>query len=183
EKDINRYELPPIPPQGLFDVRFIDNSLVASLNEQSVVTYNSVSYPVEIKIANSQREFIVEDLINGKLVSQRLASDKPVVITNSAVNVVKITPINQNVNYTLEQNFPNPFNPKTVIKFSIPQKEFVKLKLFNSIGEELMSLVNQELEAGYHQIEFNSTNLPAGIYFYKMSAGKFVQTRKLILLK
>jgi hypothetical protein len=85
--------------------------------------------------------------------------------------------------YSLSQNFPNPFNPTTVIKFSIINNEHVLLKIYNSIGEEVSELVNETLPAGSYAVDFKAAGLPSGIYLYKVSAGSFTQTRKMILLK
>jgi len=85
--------------------------------------------------------------------------------------------------YLLEQCYPNPFNPTTTIKYSIPEMSKVILKLYNLLGEEVATLVNEEKVTGYHQVEFSATNLPSGVYFYQIKAGSFVETKKMILLK
>jgi hypothetical protein len=85
--------------------------------------------------------------------------------------------------YSLTQNYPNPFNPSTTIKYSIPEQSFVKIKVFNLLGQEIAELVNQEQHIGNYQLSFDATNLPSGIYFYKLEAGNFVQTKKMILIK
>jgi len=85
--------------------------------------------------------------------------------------------------YRLEQNFPNPFNPETVIKFDIPEIGFVTIKVFDILGNEIATLVKEEKPAGYHNIEFNATELPSGIYFYRLQAGSFVETKKMVLMK
>ena len=85
--------------------------------------------------------------------------------------------------YLLEQNYPNPFNPTTTIGFGVQNKSIVRITVLNAIGEEVAILLNEEIEPGYHQVEFNAANLPSGIYFYRLQAGSFVQTRKMILLK
>jgi hypothetical protein len=85
--------------------------------------------------------------------------------------------------YSLSQNYPNPFNPSTKIKFGLPKECKVSLVIYNSICQEVTQLVNQQLKAGYHEIEFNNSNYSSGIYFYRMNAGKFIQTKKMILLK
>ena len=86
-------------------------------------------------------------------------------------------------NYSLEQNFPNPFNPSTKIKYSIPKSSQVTLKIFNTLGEEMETLVNEEKPVGTYEVNWNAANLPSGVYFYSLQAGDFVQTRKMILLK
>ncbi len=85
--------------------------------------------------------------------------------------------------FELEQNYPNPFNPTTTIRFSVPAKELVTLKVFNVLGQEVMTLVNKEMSAGSYKVNFDASNLPTGVYIYKMTAGKFSATKKMILLK
>lgn len=85
--------------------------------------------------------------------------------------------------YLLEQNYPNPFNPSTKISYSIPHKSFVTLKIFDPLGIEVAALVKGEMEAGSYNVEFNSVNLPSGVYLYKITAGNFVQTKKMILIR
>ena len=85
--------------------------------------------------------------------------------------------------YLLEQNFPNPFNPSTTIGFGIQNKSNVKITILNAIGEEVAVVLNEEREPGFHQVEFNATNLPSGVYFYRLQAGSFTETKKMLLLK
>jgi len=86
-------------------------------------------------------------------------------------------------NFSLTQNYPNPFNPSTKISFSIPKSEFVSLKVFNSVGQEVESLLNKKLEPGSYDINFNAGKLSSGIYFYRFVAGNFAETKKMILLR
>jgi hypothetical protein len=85
--------------------------------------------------------------------------------------------------FELTQNYPNPFNPSTTINYSIPKTSFVTIKVYNILGKEIATLVNQEKLQGNYDIEFNASGLPSGIYFYRMQAGSFVSTKKLLLLK
>ena len=85
--------------------------------------------------------------------------------------------------FALYQNFPNPFNPSTKIKFVIPKSSFVNLKVFDILGSEVATLVNEERPAGEYEIEFNAGSLSSGIYLYKISSGDYSETRKLILMK
>jgi Secretion system C-terminal sorting domain len=85
--------------------------------------------------------------------------------------------------YKLEQNYPNPFNPTTIISYSIPKTSFVTIKVYNVLGGVVETLVNKEKKVGNYKIELNGGRLASGIYFYKMQAGNFVETKKLILLK
>jgi hypothetical protein len=86
-------------------------------------------------------------------------------------------------NYILEQNYPNPFNPGTIISFSIPNSEFTQLKIYDALGTEINSLVNEYKQSGNYDIEFNAENLPTGIYFYRLISGNYSDTKKMILLK
>ena len=85
--------------------------------------------------------------------------------------------------FKLQQNYPNPFNPTTTIRFSLPQREYVVLKIFNTLGEEIVTLINAELNSGEHSFEFDSANLASGVYYYQMKAGSFLQTRKAVVTK
>ncbi|MFA5806017.1 MAG: exo-alpha-sialidase [Melioribacteraceae bacterium] len=85
--------------------------------------------------------------------------------------------------FQLMQNYPNPFNPTTSISFSIPQAVFVTLKVYDMLGREISTLVNGELEAGYHEVNFDASKLASGIYFYKLQVGGFVDMKKMILTK
>ena len=85
--------------------------------------------------------------------------------------------------YTLSQNHPNPFNPTTTIKYRLPLSGEVSLIVYNLLGEEVASLVNGTVPAGNHRVSWDASNVASGIYFYRLQAGDFVQTRKMLLLK
>jgi hypothetical protein len=85
--------------------------------------------------------------------------------------------------FTLEQNYPNPFNPTTQIVYEIPSEEFVSLRVYNSLGQQVAVLVNGPLPAGVYKVTFRASNFPSGMYFCRLIAGKFQQTRKMLLLK
>ena len=85
--------------------------------------------------------------------------------------------------FVLENNFPNPFNPSTTIRFVLPERSRVRLSVFNALGQQVAGLVNEEMNAGTYERTWNGSNCSSGIYFYRLEAGTFVQTKKLILLK
>jgi hypothetical protein len=87
------------------------------------------------------------------------------------------------IGYRLEQNYPNPFNPSTKIRYTMAKPSSVILKVFNLTGQEVATLVNETKPAGEYQIEWNANNLPSGVYLYRLEAGEFVDTKKLLLLK
>ena len=86
-------------------------------------------------------------------------------------------------NFSLEQNYPNPFNPVTTINYTIAAKELVSIKVYDVLGNEIATLVNEEKPAGNYSVNFNASKLSSGVYFYRMQAGGFVETKKLILMK
>jgi len=85
--------------------------------------------------------------------------------------------------YSLSQNYPNPFNPTTKIKFALPQTAKTKISIYDLLGKELETLLNNELQPGYYEINFNADIYPSGIYFYRIQSGNFIQTKKMILMK
>lgn len=85
--------------------------------------------------------------------------------------------------YSVSQNFPNPFNPTTMIQYNVPERSTVRLTVYNIIGEEVRVLAEGEKEAGFYTVNFKANDLPSGVYLYRLQAGNFVQTRKMILLK
>ena len=85
--------------------------------------------------------------------------------------------------FKLEQNFPNPFNPSTRIQYQVSSNSHVSLKVYDVLGNEITTLVNEEKKAGSYEVEFNAEKLSSGVYFYKLTAGNFISTRKMLLLK
>ncbi len=88
-----------------------------------------------------------------------------------------------NNNFYLNQNYPNPFNPTTKITYSLPVASDVTLRIYDILGREIKTLVDEQQNAGIHSLTFNATDLSSGTYFYKLTAGSFVDTKKLILVK
>jgi hypothetical protein len=85
--------------------------------------------------------------------------------------------------YKLEQSYPNPFNPSTIIRYHLPENGYVKLKIYDILGNEVATLVNEHKEAGYYEVSFDASNLSTGVYFYKLQAGNFVMTKKMLLAR
>ena len=104
-------------------------------------------------------------------------------VINMNPTAVEQTNLDIPSDYALLNNYPNPFNPSTTISFSIPEEEFVSLKVFNSLGEEVAELVNETLSAGSYSASFNASDLTSGVYFYKINTGTFVEIKKMMLIK
>ena len=102
-----------------------------------------------------------------------------VVVLDIEDKVAEITP----KEFSLSQNYPNPFNPSTTIEFSLPKTEFTTLKLYNTLGQEVLTIVADKLNAGSYTYNFNARDLASGVYYYRLQAGEYVDTRKLVLMK
>ena len=85
--------------------------------------------------------------------------------------------------YNLFQNYPNPFNPATIISYSIPETDLVTLKVYDVLGNEVATLVSENKPVGSYEIEFDGSELTSGVYFYRLQAGSFIETKKMILMK
>lgn len=101
---------------------------------------------------------------------------------HSAIGIKKISS-NIPVTFNLYQNYPNPFNPTTTFQFDLPRKEFVNIVLYNTLGQQLKTLLNEQKDAGSYKVDFNGSDLASGTYFYKITAGDFVKTNKMVLVK
>jgi hypothetical protein len=84
--------------------------------------------------------------------------------------------------FRLEQNFPNPFNPSTTVRYVLPVRSHVTLSVFNTLGQLVATLVNESREPGNHEVQFDANGFSSGVYFYRIQAGDFVQTKRLLLL-
>lgn len=109
--------------------------------------------------------------------------DSGVILKYSIATSVKDPPKNIPARFSLEQNYPNPFNPSSVIGYQLPSNSFVVLKIYDVLGREIKILVNERQKAGSHSVTFSASNLSSGVYFYRIEAGTFHDTKKLLLLK
>jgi len=111
------------------------------------------------------------------------------VVMNILSPVVNVENENVPATFNLSQNYPNPFNPVTSLQYAIGSRQFVTLKVYDLLGREVETLVNEEKPAGEYEVEFNAANLlpkgslTSGIYFYQLKAGSFAETRKMVLIK
>jgi len=190
EVDLNFYQLPPLPPSGVFDIRFGSGRFVEDLSSgDHSILMQGLEYPVMIK--SEKLNLNIEDE-SGFRVNGILKANEEFIISDNSIDKLLISQEIIPTQFSLEQNFPNPFNPSTSIKFSIPEKCFVTIIIYNSIGEEIKNLVSDEYEPGNYTINFNASEMVSGVYIYKMIASKngaknssenFVQSKKMLLLK
>jgi hypothetical protein len=99
------------------------------------------------------------------------------------ITSVKESDENIPAGFKLEQNYPNPFNPSTKISYQIPNASRVTLRVYDVLGREVSTLINSEQNSGYHEVAFNGSKLSSGIYFFRMQAGNYISTKKMILMK
>lgn len=119
-----------------------------------------------------------------RLTNNSAASPVVVSLTGVGTNPVGVRREDQlPATYYLTQNYPNPFNPSTVIAFGLPKDSYLTLKVYNALGQEVAVLVNSYVPAGRHQVQFDASGLPSGLYFYRVNAGEFVETRRMMLVK
>ncbi len=126
---------------------------------------------------------VVTDLINSTATSNELCINitmNKIAVNSSSFQKLHREPIN---NFTLQQNYPNPFNPTTNIRYQIKELSHVTLKVYDVLGKEVNQLVNTVESSGIYEVTFNAANLPSGIYFYKITAGNFSDTKKMFLVK
>ncbi len=201
EIDLEKYELPPIPPSGIFDVRFQSqrNIEVAdkekSGQQEFPIKISGAKYPLTINWDASKdegQEYTLElkSFNNDKIVSKVFILDtkeKSVTIDEDVLSVKLIMSEKGTVEipkeYALYQNYPNPFNPTTRIKYDLPFASKVTLKVYNILGQEVATLKDEIEEPGFKSVELNCSSFSSGVYFYRIVAGDFVAVKKFILMK
>lgn len=154
-----------VPLSGLDVVANISSGPYSLSSNQSLIFYTAI-------IGGND----YNDIYQNMLISKN-------VFNSFITSIEELNEFHLPIVYQLSQNFPNPFNSSSVIKYSIPKTSQVSLKIFNTLAEEIETLVNEEKAVGTYEVSWNAANLPSGVYFYRLQAGSFVQTRKMILLK
>jgi len=183
EVDLDNFELPPMPPVGMIDIRYSSDRIAEDINSSiQSIEMSGLEYPISVRIENMSITLQDE---SGNQINRNMKSGEEITISNKSINKLMVSGSGEMIpnEYTLEQNYPNPFNPNTIIKFALPQDSKVNLIVFNILGEKVAKLINQEMKAGYHQIEFNASTLASGVYLYRIKAGDFVETKKMVLMK
>jgi uncharacterized Ntn-hydrolase superfamily protein len=109
--------------------------------------------------------------------------DSMQVLYNNWLTSIKTISSEVPQNYLLEQNFPNPFNPNTVIRYSLTENSFTELKVFDALGNEITTLVSEDQKAGTYEVNWNASDVSSGVYYYRLNSGSFYQTRRMVFLK
>jgi hypothetical protein len=146
------------------------------------IEMRGITYPLTVSIENM--DILLQDE-TGEIVNTELKSGEDITIYNKSVNklIILSGEVYTPKVYSLKQNYPNPFNPTTSISFSIPSFAFTSLKVYDILGNEVATLVNEEKQAGTYEVRFDASNLSSGVYLYRLQAKDFTELKKMILLR
>ena len=178
--DLSRYELPPVPPSGLFDIRYESGRIIEDLSSTKSILLSGIKYPLRIRV---EKMSIALQYDADMKTSTIIRPGEEITINSSSIERFLISEETIPVSYTLEQNFPNPFNPSTTIRYSISVDGFVSIYLYNPLGEKVAEIISGFHKAGSHQVTFNASGLSSGIYLYRMQSGNLSFVRKMVILK
>jgi len=182
EVDLDQYEMPPVLPAGMFDIRYSSGRVAEDINSSmQTIDMQGITYPLTVRVEGMDMR--IQD-VTGKMINQNLKSGEEIVIGDATIQKLMVSGEVQPTVYALEQNYPNPFNPSTVIEFSLPEDvSNVKLSIYNALGEKVAELVNTSLAAGRYSYQWDAKNVATGMYIYELRTDKFVAVKKMLLLK
>ena len=179
--NLDYYELPPLPPAGMFDIRYGNGRFVEDLNSGiKSIEMNGVTYPLTVRVENT--ELRIQDE-TGKILNSLIKSGEEITISSSLTKLLVSGEIMPD-KYSLEQNYPNPFNPSTKIEFSLLEDvNNAALTIYNALGQKVLELVNSKLEAGRYSYVWDANDAATGLYIYELRTDNFVSVKKMILMK
>ena len=169
----------------------LDSKKFLIKNDVSLIITPTITIPlvsIEDTIWIATDKWILKSIIPSAYVDLSLLGVDPLFIAGVRTEITEIfldveVSTELPTDIYLDQNYPNPFNPSTNIRYSVPQTTNVVIKVFDILGKEIETLVNEEKPIGTYEIIWNADNLPSGIYFYRLQAGSFVETKKMVLMK
>lgn len=190
------YVMPPLPPSGAFDARFQSNQGGLMVQTHAAQVKNVEEFPILIqtdayplsftwKIKEEATSYELVDGVGGKVFTpKRMWGEGTMTIEGIDRLVLKVSVGEQlPTDYALQQNYPNPFNTSTTIRYELPKESRVLLKVYNILGQEVATIVDEVEPAGWYSVQWDAGNVASAVYFYRLQAGSFVETKKLILLK
>ena len=188
---VDWYEAPPLPPTGVFDARYKSGRFLEAFGDKVKdfpLLIKDAQYPLKVTWDIQENAKAISLVVDNKEI--RMSGNGSTTLSQEVEHIViraggeSILPST----YALEQNYPNPFNPSCVIRYSLPddgtrQAVSVQLKVYNILGQEVAVLVSGIQEAGFKSVTFDASNLPSGVYIYKITAGSFTEQKKMLLLR
>jgi hypothetical protein len=195
--DPSYYTMPPLPPAGAFDARFVapdggsiakffDEKASGDVDSPIALQVEHAPLSVEWNIAGDAGSYALTAMNDGSVISEREMKANGRVIFTAAPQHLSLryrstTEVPRE--FGLSQNYPNPFNPVTNIRFTLPARAHVMLRIFNILGQEVETLLDEDRAAGVGTVEWNGSRCASGVYYYRMQAGGFVATKQLLLIK
>ncbi len=180
--DVNQFELPPTPPMDWFDARFSNNSYVES-GDNATLRFQGVTYPVSLTFNNNKATYTVVEPLTGNVIGQVNNGNGKVVINNERISNVRILVSNTEAgNYDITAS-PNPTVGVAHVSFTLPETQNVTVKVFNTMGQEIATLVNGVVSKGSTTVDFDGSNVAEGTYLVKLVAGDFVAVRKVNIVR
>jgi len=185
-QSLEMYELPPLPPDGAFDVRFSSGRMLEVIDDERKgefpILISSAHYPVTL-------HWDVRDLnsaaitIGGNTVPLTKVGSIQILSPESRVVLKTLGRSPLPREFSLGQNYPNPFNPTTRFEYGLPKDVHVRLRVFNTLGQLVATIVDNYEQAGWKSVEYDAVHVTSGIYFYRLEAGEFSAVRKMLIVR
>ncbi len=176
--DPSRYELPPPPPDGVFDIRFASGSMATAIDQE--IRISGAAYPLGIMTEGGGAAKLV---IDGRETPLNSTSATEIRNPKSSVALKLGGSAAVPAEFALMQNYPNPFNPETAIRLQITDYGRVRLVVYDLLGRQVATPVDEEKAPGSYTIKFDGTNLASGVYFYRLTAGAHTDTKSMVLMR
>lgn len=192
--ELQRYDMPPLPPEGLFDVRFGSNRLLESFSPQTrtsvPITISSAQYPLILCWNRKSQDSQFSLLVDSRRIPLDQAGSAALAQAPSHIGLERTGHSETPKHFSLEQCYPNPFNPSTTIAYTLPVDAKVSLQIIDVLGRVVTQLVDEVQVAGYRYVIWNSEGMPTGVYYYELEASsttnplqQFHEVRKMLLIK
>ncbi|MBI1808218.1 MAG: T9SS type A sorting domain-containing protein [Ignavibacteria bacterium] len=189
EIDLNKYELPPSPPTEIFDVRYVTNRIMEvadkERSKEATLRISAGEYPLTVAWKSHDIAQGAVLIVDGKEIAMKEDGETRILHPTSHIKLRLLPAAGRELpkEFALYQNYPNPFNPSTVIRYQLPVSGYVTLKIYNVIGQEVATLVNEMQEAGYKSVDWNAIAFSGGVYYYRLVTGDFSSVKKLVVVK
>lgn len=178
---VKSYELPPIPPAGIKDIRFVNNLETGFMSEEQIIQFNSIKFPVKIFVEGDRQ---ISLLFKNEITSEMYdLNNGDSLLIEKNINVLKVAGVNYPDNFRIYQNFPNPFNSTTTIQYTLPSSGRITLSVYNFLGERVKIVLDEFQNEGFHKQQISFNELSSGIYFVELKYNSISKLIKCMLLK